>query len=209
MRISIIITTLSNRINYTLESLCGLRKYLNYELIVIRNIYNASKARNLGVAKATSDIIAILDDDLKFNIKDFIFLLSKLKKGKCVWSSGTQIMYRSDFISVGGFNERVFKVYQEDMEFLERLKSKGLKVEFYHEKIKHLGGQFSWNKLFLIRFNTPLVLLEYKPKMLLKVFIEGFFAKHPLRWLLNFAFIFGLFYHMMKLQFSPRNSFGW
>jgi glycosyltransferase involved in cell wall biosynthesis len=206
MRVDSIVTTLTGRKNETLASLKKLRGHVEYRLILVKNVYNASKARNMGVKQATSDIIAILDDDLKFDPEDFMFLLSRVKKGRCIWAPAAQFMYRSDYVSVGGFEERIFKVYQEDMEFLYRMISKGVEVEF-HNRVVHLGGGFSWRKVFLIRFNEPIMDYRYFQRAMLVDLVKGFAVMNPLRFLVNFAFVLGMVYYPFRLIFGRRSEF--
>lgn len=206
MRIDTIVTTLTGRKNETLVSLKKLRGHIEYRLILVKNVYNASKARNIGVKQATSDLIAILDDDLKFNTEDFMFLLSRVKKGRCVWAPAAQFMYRTDYVAIGGFEERIFKVYQEDMEFLHRMTSKGIDVQF-HNRVVHLGGGFSWRKVLLIRFNEPIIDYRYTQRAMFRDLAKGFAVINPMRFLVNFAFVLGMFYYPFRLMFGKRSEF--
>lgn len=206
MRVDIILPTLTGRNNITLASLKKLRGLLDYRLILIRDVYNLSKAYNLGVRQATSDIIALLDDDLEFEPEDFMFLLSRVRKGKCILDLATKIIYRSDYISVGGFEERYFRLYQEDTEFLHRLVSKGIKLE-KHVLITHLGGGFAWWKVLLIKFNYPMIDYKYAPKSLFKDFISGLFVLNPLRFMTSLAFMLGMIYYPFRLMFGKRSDF--
>lgn len=206
MRVDVIVTTLTGRKNETFASLRKLRGRVEYRLILVKNIYNASKARNMGVKQATSDIVAILDDDLKFDPKDFLFLLSRVKKGRCVWAAPAQLICRSDYVSVGGFEERIFNVYQEDIEFLYRLIAKGIHVEFL-DRIVHLGGRFSWRKTLLIRFNSPIINFRYTPRVIFKDLLKGLATLNPLRFLANFSFVLGMVYYPVRLMFGKRSDF--
>jgi glycosyltransferase involved in cell wall biosynthesis len=206
MRVDIILPTLTGRDNITLASLKKLRGLLDYRLILIRDVYNLSKAYNLGVRQATSDIIALLDDDLEFEPEDFMFLLSRVRKGKCVLDLATKIIYRSDYISVGGFEERYFRLYQEDTEFLHRLVSKGIKLE-KHVLITHLGGGFAWWKALLIKFNYPMIDYKYAPKSLFRDFISGLFVLNPLRFMTSLAFMLGMVYYPFRLMLGKRSDF--
>jgi glycosyltransferase involved in cell wall biosynthesis len=206
MRVDIILPTLTGRKNITLASLKKLRGLLDYRLILIRDVYNLSKAYNLGVRQANSDIIALLDDDLEFEPEDFMFLLSRVRKGKCILDLATKIMYRSDYISVGGFEERYFRLYQEDTEFLHRLSAKGIKFE-KHVLITHLGGAFAWWKALLIRFNYPMIDFKYAPKSLFKDFVRGLFVLNPMRFVTNLSFLLGMAYYPFRLSFGKRSDF--
>ena len=206
MRVSIVVTTLSGRKPTTLDCLKKLEPRLDFELVIVRDVYNASRARNIGIRKAKGKIVALLDDDLMFEPQDLLFLLSRVERGKFVWSNNTAILaFKEDFMCSGGFDESVFRIYHEDTEFEERLAKMGFVIE-YHDNIKHLGGEFSWFKLLLLKFNRPFFLLRHKPKSVAHELVRGFLYKHPLRWLLNFAFLLGLAYHTMKLAFGGTNE---
>lgn len=206
MRVDIIVTTLTGRKNETLASLRKLRGCVEYRLILVKDVYNASKARNIGVKQATSRVIAILDDDLRFEPEDFVFLLSRVEKGRCVWAPAAQIMYRSDYVSVGGFEERVFKVYQEDIEFLRRLVAERMTVEF-HNNITHIGGGFSWRKTLLTRFNAPIINYRYTHRTIFWDLINGLATLNPLRFLTGSAFFVGMLYYPFRLMFGKRSEF--
>lgn len=206
MRVDIILPTLTSRKNVTIASLKKLKGLLDYRVILIRDVYNLSKAYNIGVKHANSDIIALLDDDLEFEPEDFMFLLSRVKKRKCVLDLATKIMYRSDYISVGGFEERYFRLYQEDTEFLHRLVAKGIRLE-KHALITHLGGRFAWWKALLMKFNYPMIDYKYAPKSLFKDFVSGLFVLNPLRFLTSLSFLLGMAYYPFRLMFGKRSDF--
>jgi len=203
------ILTCAGRENQNTTYHCAFEYAKRYaaEVHVIKNTWNnVSKARNygalLGLGKG-HEIIAFMDDDLFFKPEDLRYLVSQASLGQVVWSTSTQIIYLKDFWRAGGFDERVFRVYQEDTEFLYRVQRMGMLVVFYLNRITHLGGKRSWKKHFLIKFNTPLVMLQHRrDKMIKEIF--AWQGKHPLRWLSHFVELLGFIYHSLNLVFRSR-----
>lgn len=213
-RVSIIVISLTGR-GRALECITqsGIAQVEDFETIVVSGIGNASRARNMGVARAQGEIILLLDDDVEFTRDAIYFLVSKAERGKIIGSEASRVMYKDDYVRAGGFDERVFIVYMEDVEFRRRTEKCGLvgglqdRKYDYSGVIRHLGGKPSWRKLLLLKFNAPLVFLQYRSRGEFLKNLTTYPGVHPVRLLATLALLLGFFYYLAKLRFVKRSIF--
>lgn len=92
--------------------------------------FNHSKSKNLGVIEANTDIVMIIDSDIKLN-KDIIKYCddmftddSKYHRGYCNGGWGSVIINRESFMKVGGYDERFHGWGHSDDDLYERLINK-------------------------------------------------------------------------------------
>jgi GT2 family glycosyltransferase len=206
--IDVIIHTIRGREIKTLESVKKLNGYTHYDLTIVRDAKTPSHARNYGVLKAKNDVIAIFDDDVSFTPENFMLMLSKVKKGVCVWSNGSTIlMCRDDYIKLGGFDERIFRCFGDDSEFLCRMNSLGFKIEYRPELVKHKSGKPTFRKRLLGSFNEPFIYLRYNRKAALYRLILGFRDINPIIFTANLAYVWGLIYYPFRMNIGKRSIF--
>lgn len=210
--IDIIVHTISGRTNSTLKSIEKLKGWLDYNLIVVKNAKTPAHARNIGVSKAKSDVVAIMDDDLRFTPENFMLLLSKAKRKTCVLASGTTlVMFREDYIKLGGFEERLLRIEGDDNEFCSRMHMAGFKIILCDRKpcdlVQHQAGKLSWTKLMLRAFNGAPTDMRYSQKFIFKRFIMHLGHIHPVSFVAHLAYVLGFPYYAVRMRFGRRSEF--
>jgi GT2 family glycosyltransferase len=141
-RISVIIPTIEEGKFQVLRLIkAALKLFGNYEIVVVRNVRPAGKARNVGAAKASGDVLLFVDDDVIFDPRSFVEVVDRVLSnertvaGPCVKnvffkftyvSTGLMGLKKSDFIEIGGFDEQLYGY--EDLEFSVRAVRKGYRI---------------------------------------------------------------------------------
>lgn len=212
MAVDIIIHTISGRNNETLKSVEKLKGHLDYKLIIVKDAKTPSHARNIGVSQAKNDIVVIMDDDLNFTPENFMLLLSKVRRKACVLAKAcTLVMYRKDYISLGGFEERLFKFAEDDTEFGYRLARMGYKIILCDyppcDLVQHLGTKINRRKILLRSFNESAVDLRYNQRLIFKRFLKHLCHVHPIIFLAHFSYALGLVYYPVRMRFGRRSIF--
>ena len=98
-----------------------------------------TKARNLGAAIATGEILAFIDADICLE-QDFTKRLDLADKKFGIFTfandvRGSCVVRRSNFTEVGGYDEVVFGYSQEDLEFYARLSLAGYAPEILEKEL--------------------------------------------------------------------------
>lgn len=141
-RISVVVPTIKEGGPRTLEFIkAGVKLFRNYEIVVVRNVRPAGKARNVGATKASGDVLLFIDDDVIFDPKSLVEMVDRILSNKrtvagpgvenvffkfTYVSTGLMGLKKSDFIEIGGFDEQLCGY--EDLEFSVRAVRKGYRV---------------------------------------------------------------------------------
>lgn len=179
--VSIIVPTISRGMPKVLKIVRDWhqRSKSSLEIIIVRNVRPAAKARNEGAIKATSDILLFIDDDVAFDPNSLNEIINKLLDdekivvGSCVEqiyfkskyvSTGLMGIRKKDFIGIGGFDERLHGY--EDFEFSIRAVQKGYKLLSLPLRIEHYNPR-SFAR-FIVRslryeLSGTLMAIEYAP----------------------------------------------
>lgn len=209
MKIGIVIPvrvggSLSDEMKYSLDKV---RDYIS----VVKIVYgkNVSRQRNMGVKEIASDVdvIALLDDDVRFEPEAFMKLVRIAYESSMIVCSNASWFFKPEvYMKVGGFDERFLRVYEEDMDFNERAKRLGLLLSM--DGIEHPKKVPTFRKLFLMRFNKALYMLknERSLKEWLRQLSMPFRVKHPLRFLAHLCFYAGIIYYAVVIAFSGLNK---
>ncbi|MEM2872224.1 MAG: glycosyltransferase [Candidatus Methanomethylicaceae archaeon] len=102
------------------------------ELIVVRDVWrNANRARNVGIAAASGDIICVMDDDINLNIEVLHRLLSNMANVNAGFYINLDphfiIARKEALLRVGGYDERFKPCMGDDVELMLRLQRAGYK----------------------------------------------------------------------------------
>lgn len=191
----------------TKKSLDRIQNYVS----IMRIIYgkNVSRQRNMGVKEIADsvDVIALIDDDVSFEPEVFMELVRMAYESSTIVHSDASWFFRPEvYMKVGGFDERFIRVYEEDMDFNERVKRLGLFLRI--EGVKHPKKVPTFRKLFLMRFNKALYMLknERSLKEWLRQLSMPFRVKHPLRILAHLCFYIGIIYYAAVIAVSGRDK---
>lgn len=176
--ISVVIPTNKQQV-LTLKSLEGIP---NLE-ILIETVPNVSRARNAGVKKARGEIIAILDDDIEFSKKWFMYHCKFIRQGIALWNDRPCVIFitKHDYLKSRGFDEGM--ALGEVQEFLQALVSAGITVKHVDERgIKVLvpfgttprEKRWKFETLVYLRYNSmrewwKIIRWQRNPMKLLKI----------------------------------------
>lgn len=191
-KISVIITSIKDR-NVTRESL-GVLPEECFEVIISKTI-GLGKARNEGAKKAKGDVLVFFDDDLYIKPKIWE-QIKKIKKGSFIMVfdgiahgstpepfTRTLVIYKDDFLKVGGFDESI-KFSGEDREFFLETIKKGLKPYSIKPETSYVHKdhpiRFKKSKYFAFMF------MSEHAKVLVKHGAYTRFYKSFTRWFLPF-----------------------
>lgn len=102
-----------------------------------------NQARNIGVGKCDSDIVVIMDDDIKFSSEFFEYLINISEPDKLIGLADrefglilgrTMVFFKSLWERLGGFNEKL-KSHNGDTDFAIRAHKQGYDVVRLPENI--------------------------------------------------------------------------
>lgn len=178
--VSIIIPTIKSRDVLTLESIRKIAKTFphNLEIIIVRGIRPAGKARNIGATKATGVVLLFVDDDVILQtegLKDFIDKVQGVSRaivggvftepftGFTVVGTRLLALHKRDFEALGGFDETLYG--WEDHEFSIRAQIRGYKIiDCSHAMLDHHHSrrlsELIWRNLIYERSGT-LAIMRY------------------------------------------------
>lgn len=166
-------------------------KKIKLRIITLKKTCGPSTARNIGIKKASFDIIALLDDDCEVRpnwLKELVKILltrnvDVVKNAYAVTHSC--VMKKDIFKKVGYFDPR-FCVgnskypYREDLDFELRIKKCGLKVYYYRKKLlnhlhpvpRTLKDKFRFIATVLVAHQLDVLLIKkHKDSLQLKQFL--------------------------------------
>lgn len=124
--------------------------FRNHEIVIVRNVRPAGKARNVGATKASGDVLLFVDDDIIFDPKSLVEVVDRVLSnertvaGPCVEnvffkftyvSTGLLGLKKSDFIEIGGFDEELYGY--EDLEFSVRAVRKEYRIMGCSISVEH------------------------------------------------------------------------
>lgn len=135
-----------------------------------------NEARNRGVREADTDVVAVMDDDIRFTESTFWHLVDMADPERLVgladWNYGlvagrVMVFYRETWADVGGFDERL-RSHMGDTDFALKFLEHGYDVEriprevFDHEDHERSIGKWdhAWRGLYLA-FKHP----RYGPRL--------------------------------------------
>ena len=205
----------------------SLLPYLGKERLLHVLGYPCAYARNLGIAKATAEIVVQTDDDAEIPPDYIRYPVSLVKPKRFVMMEIEDPLilagYRRDFVALGGFDERIRPYLAEDTEFQWRAISMGYELLRIpkDERIRHLGGlREPWSrKELLAQWNLVLGWLRYKAPTFVerrgkplslrsKLFRYFFMQWYPPGWRVIVPLV-AFPYWMVRGKIGKRNSFGW
>jgi len=195
-QVTVIIPSIKKKI-ITLDSLPD-----GVEIIIVRG-KPVSEARNIGAKKAKGKILVFLDDDLKFPENVLCKCVERIMQSKeCLMHGRMLIIRKEDFFRVGGYDEKIYLLGSEDVDFLERAIRKGMTpilspakhIQHLHPENDNLHRSKLWKK-FLIHFNESYFVLKHKKTRSGSLFKFFFFpCKNVLTWLFRY---FGFYYYLI------------
>jgi precorrin-6B methylase 2 len=159
----------ANNVSIVIPTLTGKIATLQYlpaypEIIVVKGL-SATKARNFGAKTSKGAFLIFMDDDIKFNRELIKQIISMIKPNTIVTLNGTSrimAVRRSDFQSLGGFDENIPYCIWEEIEFFWRAKTKGFHfINLDNSLVTHLGKHPVWKKRFFQIFNSTYVYLKH------------------------------------------------
>lgn len=140
-------------------------KDFNVKIIKMESNESLAKAWNAGLAEATGDVLAVLNNDVKLMPDgisrlaqmawevgisgasgchvnpDSLFFVAHVDDPGSDYVAGHAMFFRRDvFEEVGGFDEHMKPAYCEDSDWCFRARSKGFSWGFCQDALYHIGG---------------------------------------------------------------------
>lgn len=150
-RISVIVPTIREYKPRVLKLIkAAVDLFGNYEIVVVKNVRPASKARNVGATKASGDVLLFVDDDVIFDPRSLAEVVNRVLSNErtvvgpgvvnvffkfTYVSTGLMGLKKRDFIEIGGFDEQLYGY--EDLEFSVRAVRKGYRIIGCSLSIEH------------------------------------------------------------------------
>ena len=132
-------------VDYNCPMGCGTyfeKTFSNQTKIVRANVgvreWNLSHARNLGYEISAGDALLFIDADtmIKSNfLSAHILRENEFYTGRWLHCSGCCMLWKKDFGAIKGYNEYVDGWGSEDYDLYRRLEAKGLKRNYFNEKL--------------------------------------------------------------------------
>lgn len=183
-----------------------------------------SRARNRGTHLAKANIVVHTDDDAIIPPEFIQTMVSMVKPGRATIMEGLDPLLlaitRSDYIKVGGFDERIKPYMAEDVEFICRLPRFGIQLITLKKpsNLRHLGGKRKplstrdllavWNyTLTIVRYKSGYPYESPRAKSLFQYFFLQFIPPYAL--LRIPVSILAFLWWQVFGRIGRRNSFGW
>ncbi len=161
--------------------------------------FHQAKSKNLKIRLCSNEKILSIDSDIQILRSDFIER-NRLSKGMFFHghysaqkhTTGTCLIYKSDFFKVNGYNELMFSYGFEDLDFYRRLREIGIAGHTFTENKKYIHHlphsdserMNSVHALFKVFFRNPIHRSERFNSKLSKLFkwtSHSIMEKHRVR----------------------------